>query len=107
MTSLVYEVEPIAAGKAKRHGLYNYSGMTEYQIGLIAAAGVLANLVLAVVCYILNFPIISRYSIYFAFFHLIPISDLDGMKILFGEKLIWITLVIIEVIALAYALILI
>ncbi|MEK6906736.1 MAG: hypothetical protein AABW81_03875 [Nanoarchaeota archaeon] len=43
MASLVFEVKPKTYRAAKRHGLYNFSEMTEYHIGMIAAAGILAS----------------------------------------------------------------
>ncbi|MBU2504094.1 MAG: hypothetical protein KJ879_03540, partial [Nanoarchaeota archaeon] len=56
MASLIFEVKPKVYRAAKRHGLYSYSEMTEHHIGLIAAAGVVANLLFAVVGYLIGFP---------------------------------------------------
>ena len=103
MASIVFDVKPKIYRAAKRHGLYSFSEMTEFHIGLIAAAGVLANLIAAVVGYFLGFPTFARLNIYFAFFSMIPFSDLDGNKIFFGNIVLWSFLAVIVLIGLGYA----
>ncbi len=89
MASLVFEVKPRIYRGAKRHGLYTFSEMTEYHLGLIAASGIAINLILAVVGYLLGFPLFARLSIYYAFFNILPVSELDGNKIFFGSLVLW------------------
>ncbi len=89
MASLVFDVKPRIYKAAKRYGLYTFSEMTEYHLGLIAASGIAMNLILAVVGYFLGFPIFARLNIYYAFFNMLPVSDLDGNKIFFGNLVIW------------------
>ena len=89
MASLVFDVKPKIYKSAKRHGLYAFSETTEYHIGLIAAAGLTANLVFAVVGYFLNFTDFAMISIFYAFFNVIPISKLDGNKLFFGSLILW------------------
>jgi hypothetical protein len=103
MASLVFEVKPKVYRAAKRHGLYSYSEMTESHIGIIAAIGVLVNLVAAVIGYFLGFPTFARLSIYMAFFSVIPLSDLDGNKIFFGNIVLWSFLATLVLIGLGYA----
>lgn len=100
MASLVFEVKSKIYRAAKRHGFYSFSEMTEYHIGLIAAAGILANLGFAIIGYLINFPEFARFNIYYAAFNMIPISDLDGNKIFFGSKVLWSFLASIVLIAL-------
>ena len=102
MASLVFEVKPKIYRAAKRHGLYSYSEITENHIGLIAAAGVIANLIFAVVGYLIGFSEFSRLSIFLAFFNMIPISDLDGNKIFFGSLVLWSFLAALVLIGLGY-----
>ena len=71
MASLVFDVKARIYKAAKRHGLYSFSEMTESQIGAIAATGVVANLVFAVISYLIGFPQFARLNIYFAFFNMI------------------------------------
>lgn len=103
MASLIFDVKPRIYRTAKRHGLYSYSEMTEDHIGLMAAAGVVTNLVFAVIGYLLGFMEFSRLNIYFAFFNMLPLSDLDGNKIFFGNIILWSFLAALVLIGLFYA----
>lgn len=105
--TLVFEVKAKVARAARRHGLYTFSEMTEYHIGLIAAAGIFMSLILAVIGYLVGIPELSRLSIYYAFFNMIPLSSLDGNKIFFGSFVLWSFLAILTLIGMGYALFLI
>lgn len=105
--ALVFEVQPKVYRAAKRHGLYTFSEMTEYHIGIIAAAGIFMCLILAIIGYLISVPELSRLSIYYAFFNMIPISNLDGNKIFFGSFVMWSFLAILTLIGLGYALFLV
>jgi len=89
MASLVFDIKPKVYRTAKRHGLYSFSEITEGQIGIIAAAGITINLALATIGYFLGFPIFAQLNIYYAFFNMLPISNLDGNKIFFGNIVLW------------------
>lgn len=89
MASLVFDIKPKIYRAAKRHGLYSFSEVTEDQIGIIAAAGIAINLALATIGYFLGFHIFAQLNIYYAFFNMFPISDLDGNKIFFGNIVLW------------------
>lgn len=107
MASLVFDVKPKIYRAAKRHGLYSFSEMTEWHIGLIAAAGVVANLFFAIIGYLLGFADFARLNIYFAFFSILPISELDGNKIFFGNLALWSFLAAITLIGVGYAILLV
>ena len=107
MASLVFDVKPKIYRAAKRHGLYSYSEMTEEHIGLIAAAGVFANLVFAIIGYLVGFSEFARLNIYFAFFNILPLADLDGNKIFFGSLILWSFLAALVLIGIGYALFLV
>ncbi len=102
LASLVFEIKPKVYRAAKRHGLYSFSEITEFQIGLIAAAGVLINLIFAVIGYFAGWPMFAKINIWLAFFNMIPISNLDGNKIFFGSLVIWSFLASIVLIGVAY-----
>ena len=89
MASLVFDVRPRIYRGAKRHGLYTFSEITEYHIGLIAASGIAINLLFSLFGYLLGFSLFSRLSMYYAFFNMIPLSELDGNKIFFGSRILW------------------
>ncbi|MDP3991943.1 MAG: hypothetical protein Q8P79_00335 [Nanoarchaeota archaeon] len=103
MASMVFDVKPTVYRAAKRHGLYSFSEMTEDHIGMIAAAGVFINLIAAVFAYFLGFPTFARLSVYYAFFSMLPLSDLDGNKIFFGNMVLWSFLATLVLIGLGYA----
>ena len=103
MASLVFEVKPKIYRAAKRHGLYTFSEMTELHLALIAAAGIFANLIFAVIGYLINFPELAKLSVFYAFFNMLPFSDLDGNKIFFGNLVLWSFLASIVLIGLFYA----
>jgi len=89
LASLVFDVKPKSYRASKRHGLYSFSEMTEEHLGNIAAAGILANLAFAIIGYLIGFEEFAKLNIYYAAFSIIPISDLDGNKIFFGNVLLW------------------
>jgi len=111
MGSLIFEVKTKIYKSAKRHHkLYSFSEITEYQIGLIAASGILANLIFSIAGYLIGLPTemdFVRISIFYAFFNMLPLSNLDGNKIFFGNQIMWYTLSIITLVGFGYALILV
>ena len=110
MASLVFDVKAKAYHAAKRHGMYSFSEMTEEHIGRIAAAGIFANLILAVLFYFIGGDfgtLFAKLNIWFVFFNMIPISDLDGNKIFFGNLVLWSFLAIVTLIGLGYTFLLV
>lgn len=103
MGSLVFDVKPRIYRGAKRHGLYTFSEITESHIGLIAASGIVINLILAAIGYFLGFPLFSRLNIYFAFFSMLPLYELDGNKIFFGNLIMWSFLAALVLIGMLFA----
>lgn len=102
MACLVFETKGKVYRAAKRWGLYSFSEMTEYHIGLIAGWGILTTLAFAVIGYLTGFSEFAKLSIFYAFFNMIPFSDLDGNKIFFGSLVFWSFLAILTLIALGY-----
>jgi len=107
MASLIFDVKPRIHRAAKRHGLYSFSEMTERHIGIIAAAGIVANLLFSLIGYFAGFTEFAKISIYFAFFNMLPLSNLDGNKTFFGSIILWSFLAIITLIAFVYAILLV
>ena len=104
---LEFDVKPKIERVSRRHGLYRFSQMTDWHISLIAAFGIIVNLIAAIIGYILGFETFTTLSIYFAVWSILPIASLDGSKILFGSKVLWLTLFIIISIFLGYSLVVI
>ncbi len=107
MACLVFDVKTKVYRAAKRWGLYSFSEITESHIGLIAFWGILANVVFAVIGYLIGFPDFARFNIYYAAFNMLPFSDLDGNKIFFGNLILWSFLAALVLIGLGYAFLLV
>ncbi|MCW8965695.1 MAG: hypothetical protein OQK82_03275 [Candidatus Pacearchaeota archaeon] len=107
LASLTFDIKAKKYRVAKRHGFYSFSEMTEFHIGLIAASGILANLLFALLGYLIGAEEFAKLNIFYAFFNLIPLSNLDGNKILFGSKIIWSFLITIILIIIGFILIVI
>jgi len=102
LAALEFDVYTTSARASKRHGEHRYTEMTEIHIGLIAAAGIIANLIAGIIGYLVGFPEFSKLNIYYAIYSMIPFGSLDGSKIFFGSRLVWYTLGIICLIFLSY-----
>jgi len=101
---LEFDVTPKTERVTKRHGLYRFTQVTELHIAWIAAWGIILNLILGVVGYIAGFELFARLSIYFAAWSILPLSGLDGAKIFFSRRGLWITLFVITIIILGWGL---
>lgn len=103
MASLVFDIKPRIYRGAKRFGLYTFSEITESHLGLIAASGIAINLILAVIGYFIGFPLFARLNVYYAFFNMLPVSELDGNKIFFGNLILWSFLASLVLIGMLFA----
>jgi hypothetical protein len=101
---LEFDVTPKTERVAKRHGLYRFSQVTEWHVAWIAVWGIILNVVLAVIGYIAGFEMFTRLSIYYAAWSIIPLSGLDGAKIFFASKGLWITIFTILLLVLGWGL---
>jgi len=53
---------------------------------------------MAVGAYFLGFEFFAKLSIYYAAWSLVPFSNLDGAKVFFGSKGLWIVMAIITLV---------
>lgn len=103
LASLVFDVKPRSSRVSKRHGFFSFTEMTEDHIGYIASFGILANLILAIIGYLIGFELFAKINVYYAFFNMLPISDLDGNKIFFGNIVLWSFLAALTLVGLGWA----
>ncbi len=75
---------------SKRHGLYRFTQVTEWHIAIIVMFAIFANLTTAIFGYVLGFEYFAKLNIFYAMWSLIPLSTLDGSKLFFGSKALWI-----------------
>jgi hypothetical protein len=106
MGILTYETRALKYRAAKRFGFYSYTEVTDWHNAIIGGAGILAVLILAVVAYFPGLELLTRLAIYYAFFNMLPISELDGTQIFFGSRVLYFVLGVITLILTAYALVL-
>ncbi len=92
---LEFDIKPKPERVSKRHDLYRFSEMTEWHIAIISLSGVIACLALSAIGYIAGFEQFAKLSTFYAAWSVIPLSTLDGTKILFGNKSMWTTITII------------
>lgn len=107
MGCLVFDVKSKVYSAAKRHDIYKFSEISEWHTGLIAASGVVINLVFGIIGYLIDQPEFAKINIHLAVYNMIPLGDLDGNKIFFGDLWFWCTLAVITLIGLGYTWILI
>jgi hypothetical protein len=106
MGLLNYYAAPLRRRAARRFGYFSYGELSEYHNGLIGAAGIAAVLVLSFVSYFIpGVSLLAKYSAYYAFWNMLPISFLDGTQIFFGSRVLWSTLALFTVIFTALAII--
>ena len=107
MACLTFDASGKVYRAARRHGIYSFSEVTEEEMGWIAGAGIIANILFAGVAYLIGQETFSVLSITYAFFNMIPLFDWDGAKIFFGNKVFWSTLAVISAIAMLSTLLII
>lgn len=86
---LEFEISPRIERVAKRHELYRFTQITDWHMSLIVFAGVISNIILYMILTYLNFPKIAILSLYYALWSIIPLGVLDGSKLLFGNRKLW------------------
>ncbi len=95
LACMEFDIRPLPSRVSKRHGIYRFSELTESHIGSIAAAGIIANIAAAFIGYLAGLEVFAAYSIFYALFNMIPVSNLDGNKLFFGHRIVWFALAII------------
>ena len=89
---LEFDVKAKTERVSRRHGLYRFTEVTEWHLAWIAVWGIIAHLALAVIGYLVGFEEFARLSVFFAVWSVVPLSSLDGSKILFGSRGLWVTI---------------
>ncbi len=102
---LEFDIKAKAERVAKRHGLYRFTQVTEWHMAWIAVWGLIANLLFAIAGYIAGYELFAKLSIYFIAWNIIPIGRLDGSKIFYASRALWITIFTITLIVLGWGLI--
>ncbi|NCN86580.1 hypothetical protein GW932_02005 [archaeon] len=107
MACLTFEIKGTVYRTARRWQMYQYSEVTEDEMGWIAFIGIIANLLFAVLGYLINMPLFSKLNLVYAFFQVIPLGDLDGTKMFFGRQSLWWAAAIIASIGLVMSMVIV
>lgn len=99
MPLLEFEVSPRVERVAKRHELYRFANMTEWHLALIVFWSLIANVFAYVVLSFCGLREMAIISLYYAMWSMIPVSGLDGSRLLFGSRKLWVMAGIILLIA--------
>ena len=66
-----------------------FSKMTEMQLAMVALSGAIANVLFAFILSLFGQDAFAMMNLFFAFFNMIPFSTLDGIKVFFGSRMLW------------------
>lgn len=99
MAFLQFDSRPLKEKAAKKHYGDRFSELVEKHIAFIAASGILGNIILAIISAIFNLGDLARLSIYYGFFNMLPISQLDGSKIFFWSWRLWLFMLALLVVS--------
>jgi len=99
-----FKSQALVSKAVKKYGRYRFSNVNEWDDALIGFYGLLAVLALAIITRFINpviFPFqeLSRYSIWYALCNMIPLVNLDGTKILFGSRPLYILSLVLLAVA--------
>jgi hypothetical protein len=101
LTFLQFNAKNLPKKRAlKKRGQHRYSEINESDLAFTSAWGFWALILLAIIGIFINQPELSKYSIYYGLWNLLPISNLDGTKLFFGSLINWILLAIAYLISL-------
>jgi len=96
LAALQFSVHPRPEKVARRHHAYHRKAdVTEWEVGMIALSGVVINLLMGIISWIIGFPYFAKLNIFYATWSMVPIANLDGTKILFGSRFWWLIVAII------------
>lgn len=102
-TFLTYETRALKHRAAKRFGFYSYTEITDWHNALIGASAIVVLFLISLVGYFGNFEVLAKLAAYYAFWNMIPFSDLDGTQIYFGNRPLYYVLAVTAIIFAIYA----
>ncbi len=100
MALLQFDGKPSRKKILRKRGAVRKSEVNESDLAFISAWGFYALIILGILGFILKIPSLTKYSIYYGFWNLLPIGQLDGTKLFFGSLINWILLAVIYIFSL-------
>ncbi|MDA3836957.1 MAG: hypothetical protein PF542_05010 [Nanoarchaeota archaeon] len=95
MACLTFDVKATVHRAARKWEVFQYSQVTEQEMAWIAFMGIIANIFFAIIGYMINAPLFAKLNLTYAFFSSIPLGTLDGTKMYFGRRGLWVTAMVI------------
>lgn len=90
---LQFESEALPSKVAKRYGRYGfrrYSEIMEWDLAIISFYSLIGLLALSLTAKFLGIFELAKYSLYFTIWNMAPLSNLEGSKIFFGSRPLYI-----------------
>jgi len=102
---LQFESKALPGKAVKKYGTKRFSSVTEFDLSMISFYGILGVLIISILAKLTttSFPslqliLLSKYSLYYAIWNILPISQLDGAKLFFGSsRLFFFTLILLAI----------
>ena len=91
---VVLQFDAVATTSKVRH---KYAEITEWDFGLIAAAGIVANLIFAAAAAYFGYSEVMAMNLWFVFFNMLPLPNYDGGKIFFGGRFFYMFMLIFSI----------
>ena len=105
MSILQFDGTPSKKRLLKKRGYVRKSEINESDLAFISAWASWALILLAIIATLIKQPELAKYSIYYGFWNLLPIGQLDGAKLFFGSFINWILLTLVYIVSLIIILI--
>jgi hypothetical protein len=102
MCLLQFDAKPSKKRILRLRGTLRKKELNDSDLGFIVLWGEYALIFLAIITAMIKAPDIAKYAIFYGFWNLVPIGQLDGTKLFFGSVFNWIILVILYIIALFF-----
>jgi len=100
---LQFSTKALVAKAAKKYGRYRFSKVNEWDEALIGFYGLLGIIALSLIARFFNqIPLIgelSKYAMFYAISNVLPLGLLDGAKIFFGSRPLYVLTLIITILA--------
>lgn len=84
-TFLQFNAKALLTRSIQKRGKKTYSGITEWDLAIVAFGGLIATLLLSLIADYFSIVELAKYSLYYSLWNLLPLGQLDGTKILFGS----------------------
>jgi len=100
LTFLQFDAKNSKKRILKKRGAHRHQEINESDLAFVAFWGFIGLILLSILGVLTKQPELTRYSLYYGLWNLIPFSQLDGTKLFFGSLVSWILIIVIYLISL-------